>query len=1000
MLTWHLSMIDGGLWGLWGDTSDAPQGRKRPSKLDCLSRDALITRLHDLGITPAMDPHDPAQVPLWLIHDGRTPVASEAERANPAILSTLDLQQRPVPVLLFDSPRLLDLFTRLPLALPPDVGYGDSIAAARRWHQLALWTLANGLMLPDIDQDLWGSSFANWSPLLASPTLVDTLQTLADSQPGVLWAGIEAMGQGGLDGPSLFGITVDRLARHLLADQGWPRLTTAAASSTGGKWLKALAAADGELQVTAQSRAKLTDAIDTWQSQAEQTEPLSLLLQLSEPDTADGPWTLAYWLQSPSDPSLLVPTAALWESDGDWLQTLRLDKAKMPLLTDLAKAAKVVPAILTSLHEAEPTETTLSTAEASDFLLHAVPALLAMGIPVRVPPWWQTPAKPTMRLQVQSPAATAGMSLDALCAFRWDAALGGETISADDLAALAAAKQPLVHWHGRWVALQPDDIAKAAAWLKARPQQGQAGLVEAMRLQADAEAWADDEPVSCAGWIADVLSGSLSEALTPAPPPATLRAELRPYQQRGLDWLSFCDRLRIGACLADDMGLGKTVQVLALLARQQEAGEAGPTLLVCPMSVVGNWQREAARFVPSLRVYVHHGGSRESGKAFAARLTDTDLVITTYGLAVRDLPLLQAASWRRLVLDEAQHVKNPDSRQAKAVTTIAATTKVAMTGTPVENRLDELWSIMHVLNPGLLGPRHAFQERLATPIERERDAAAAERLKRLISPFVLRRLKSDPTIIADLPEKLEMKVLCNLTTEQASLYQAVLEDMLARLDELEPIARRGLILATMTKLKQICNHPALYLQDGSAIPHRSGKLTQLEDVLTDILAVGDRALIFTQFKGMGTMMQELVQRQFGLTVPFLHGGTSKAGRDAMVAAFQSAEGPPVLIISLKAGGVGLNLTAANHVIHVDRWWNPAVEAQATDRAYRIGQQRNVQVRQFVCLGTLEERIDQMLEAKKALADSIVGTGEAWLTELSTADLREVLALSQDAMMED
>jgi SNF2 family DNA or RNA helicase len=514
--------------------------------------------------------------------------------------------------------------------------------------------------------------------------------------------------------------------------------------------------------------------------------------------------------------------------------------------------------------------------------------------------------------------------------------------------------------------------------------------------------------VDADGWLGDLISGQADRRLEPMTTPAGFHGELRPYQERGLSWLSFLGGLGLGGVLADDMGLGKTIQLLSLIASESPAAPGtGPTLLICPMSLVGNWQREAARFTPDLRVHVHHGADRLEGEALATALSDADLVLTTYGVATRDQAALAEVSWARVVCDEAQNIKNHATKQARAVRGLPAAARIALTGTPVENRLHELWSIMEFANPGLLGPAEKFRKRYAVPIER-RDPQdpqgpaddAIQALRRITQPFVLRRLKTDKTIISDLPDKQEMKVFCNLTAEQASLYQATVTDMLSRIEEAtDDISRRGLVLATMAKLKQVCNHPAHLLGDGSRLPGRSGKLARLEEICDEIVAEGDKALCFTQYAEFGRMLQPHLAARLGCPVLFLHGGTPKKQRDAMVAQFGELDEPVLFLLSLKAGGTGLNLTAASHVIHVDRWWNPAVEDQATDRAFRIGQRRNVQVRKFVCVGTLEERIDAMIEDKKALAEQIVGTGESWLTELSAEDLRSVLTLTSDAVSE-
>jgi SNF2 family DNA or RNA helicase len=456
--------------------------------------------------------------------------------------------------------------------------------------------------------------------------------------------------------------------------------------------------------------------------------------------------------------------------------------------------------------------------------------------------------------------------------------------------------------------------------------------------------------------------------------------------------------------VANNILCHNTIQLITLLLHDREsangASQHSPTLLICPMSIVGNWHREVQRFAPSLKVMIHHGHERLSGEAFAQEAKQHDIVITTYALALRDKEHLSLIDWEYVVVDEAQNIKNESAKQTQAIKSINGTHKIALTGTPVENRLSELWSIMEFLNPGYLGSAKDFSGKFAVPIEKYHDADRAETLKKVIQPFVLRRLKTDKSIISDLPDKMEMKVYCNLTQEQASLYEAVVKEMMEKIEAADGIERKGLVLSTIMKLKQICNHPAHFVADGSSLPGRSGKLARLEEMLEEVLAAGDKALIFSQFAEMGGMLRQYLQETLGCEVLFLHGGTSKKQRDLMVQRFQSEQrGAPLFILSLKAGGVGLNLTAANHVFHFDRWWNPAVENQATDRAFRIGQTKNVQVHKFISVGTMEERIDQMIEQKKVLAESIVGAGENWLTELSTAQLKDLFALSREAVAE-
>ncbi|WP_410815638.1 SNF2-related protein [Micromonospora sp. 050-3] len=719
-----------------------------------------------------------------------------------------------------------------------------------------------------------------------------------------------------------------------------------------------------------------------------------------------GRWRLEFGLQAADEPGLHVDAGEIWRSP----QTLgglvgRTTSPQETLLAELGRASRLWPDLDAALRTAAPEAMDLDVEGAHRFLSAGAPVLHAAGFGVLLPSWWQRPsARLGARLRARSRTAPgtvggtdAGVGLDALVDYRWEIALGDQPLSAKELAALAETKTPLVRLRGRWVELDP---GRLAAGLRLLRSAGELTVADLLRLGlADGEATGELPvlEVTADGALGDLLAGAVERRLTPLDPPPGFRGTLRPYQQRGLAWLAFLRSLGLGGVLADDMGLGKTVQLLALLAG--DPPEAGPTLLVCPMSLVGNWQREAARFTPELRVHVHHGAERARGAEFTAAAHGADLVLTTYSVAARDAADLAGIDWHRVVVDEAQAIKNASTRQAEAVRALPARQRVAVTGTPVENRLADLWSIMQFANPGLLGPAATFRKRFAEPIERHGDAEAAERLRRITGPFVLRRLKTDSSIISDLPEKLEMEVLCNLTAEQAALYRVVVDDMLARIETSDGIERRGLVLATMTRLKQVCNHPAQLLRDGSPLEGRSGKLARLTEILEEVLAAGERALLFTQYAEFGAMLRGHLSARFGREVLFLHGGLGKAERDAMVQRFQSAEGPPLFVLSLKAGGTGLTLTAANHVVHVDRWWNPAVEDQATDRAFRIGQSRRVQVRKFVCAGTVEEKVAALIADKRSLAERVVGTGEQWITELSTGQLRDLFALEAGAVVE-
>jgi SNF2 family DNA or RNA helicase len=771
------------------------------------------------------------------------------------------------------------------------------------------------------------------------------------------------------------------------------------------RWVIALTAEDPALPDPRPAEAaELARALDGWLRAAHEANgPIRVCFRLMEPTLGDDDWWLDFALQSADDPSLYVPAADLWA--GGRMPGLPKNPDET-LLAGLGRAVRLFPSLHSSLRDAQPEGMRLSTGEAHEFLRQAAPLLQAAGFGVQLPAWAGRKAvglKLTTRAKssTSSPGAigSSGFGLDQLVEFRLDLVIGDGLVSAEELAELARLKVPLVRVRGQWVELD-DRQLKAALKAVGKRRDGELTVGDALQQIVDG---GDEElplvQVDADGVLGDLISGDAAERLTPVPVPAEFQGTLRPYQERGLSWLSFLAELGLGGILADDMGLGKTAQTLSLLLAERTAGRApvGPTLLICPMSLVSNWQKESARFAPTLRLYVHHGGSRRRDDEFLAAVADADLVITTYGTALRDLGALRSVDWGRVACDEAQAIKNSGTRQAQAVRAITARTRLALTGTPVENHLAELWSIMEFCNPGLLGPAKRFRRRFQEPIEVRGDADATAALKRATGPFVLRRLKTDKSIISDLPEKNEMKVWCTLTPEQATLYQAVVEDMMAVIADSEGIQRRGNVIAAMTKLKQVCNHPAHLLKDGSRLPGRSGKLARLEELAEEIIAEGDKALVFTQYAEFGTMLQPYLAGRLDRPVLWLHGGLAKAKRDELVERFQTDAEPMLFLLSLKAAGTGLNLTAANHVIHVDRWWNPAVEDQATDRAYRIGQSRDVQVRKFICVGTLEEKIDEMIERKKALASSVVGAGEDWVTDLSTDQLRDLFALDTAAV---
>ncbi|WP_054055594.1 DEAD/DEAH box helicase [Alloactinosynnema sp. L-07] len=1005
MLALHCLATAEGEVALWAEDSDlAPKrtGRSDRAHPFAVSTDVLTDRLgvaakaRTLPVLLPSHPSTPVDSPELV----RDPLAD-----HPKPRGAVTLRPWLVPVLGCDPGTLAAELSRL-IDHADDVRPGSSVRFVATVAALAEDLVDRGRVLPAIVAEPDGPA-ARWRPVLSG---VDAARfaRLRDSMPPVLRA--EQHESDLLDGRAaddvlrvLLDSLVDaavrvRLVDHPIAPPGGFR----AVEEASGALLHALVD-DPRIDADAGQVDLLTRQLDTWRSGAVSEAPVRTCLRLKSPAQAED-WEIEFLLQAADDPSVLIPAQQVW--DGESVLHRWVSRPQELLIADLARAGRIFPDLDTALRDSRPHGMKIDTEGAHRFLSHS-PALDQAGFGVLLPSWWRASSGLGLRLTTTSRGAAGTVTRNTvlgkneLVDYRWDLALGDLTLSEHEMKELAKAKVPLVKVRGQWVHLDQRRLAAGLAFLE-RSGTGQMTAGEVIDL-AGMPAEDDAFPVPVlgiggTGWLADLLSGAAEAKLEPVDPPAGFTALLRPYQRRGLAWLSFLDRLGLGACLADDMGLGKTVQLLALETASRTTPKP-PTLLVCPMSVVGNWQREAEKFAPRLRVHVHHGADRMSGVDLADAVADADLVITTYALAARDAAELAELTWDRIVLDEAQNIKNSASRQAQAVRALPARHRVALTGTPVENRLAELWSIMDFANPGLLGPLAKFRARYAVPVERYGDEDAAARLRRVTGPFVLRRLKTDPAIIDDLPDKIEMKQLCNLTTEQATLYRAVVDDMLTKIDESEGVQRKGLVLATMTKLKQVCNHPAQFLGDGSRVGGRSGKLARLEEILEEALAEGDRALCFTQFAGFGAMLVPYLSARFDTDVLFLHGGTPKKQRDAMVERFQAGDGPSIFLLSLKAGGTGLTLTAANHVIHLDRWWNPAVEDQATDRAFRIGQRRDVQVRKFVCIGTLEERIDKMIEQKKALAQLVVGAGEDWLTELSTAELRELVTLSAEAIGE-
>jgi SNF2 family DNA or RNA helicase len=784
-------------------------------------------------------------------------------------------------------------------------------------------------------------------------------------------------------------------------------------------WLQALGQEAGATLSAASS--SLETALTTWtaplqQRGLEQTQFRTCLV-LHPPPPGQSGWKLEYFLQAANDAEFLVSAPTIWNNPVERFnyRGRSIVRPQETLLMGLGLASRLYGLIEPSLQDARPQFCAISALQAYEFIKSVAWRLQDSGFGVVLPPSLTNQNGWANRLGLKIQAQTGKrkkadrLGMQSLLNFRWELSIGGQTLSKAEFDRLVALNAPLVEINGEWVELRPQDVRSAQAFFANRKDQTALSLEDALRISTGDTQTIDKLPV-----VSFEASGSLEElintingnrSLEPIATPQGFQGELRPYQSRGAGWLAFLEQWGLGACLADDMGLGKTIQLIAFLLHLKEQNSlTQPTLLVCPTSVLGNWEREVKKFGPSLKVFQYYGDKRPQGKALEKAVHQQDLVLTSYALVQRDLKNLQPIDWQGIVLDEAQNIKNSDAKQSQAVRQLNAEFRIALTGTPVENRLTELWAILDFLNPGYLGPKNFFQRRFATPIERYGDTASLQTLRSLVQPFILRRLKTDKDIIQDLPEKQEMTVFCGLTSEQASLYQRIVDKSLEEIEAAEGIQRKGIILALITKLKQICNHPGLFLKGEDApiaasFDSRSGKLKRLEEMLEEVVLEGDRALIFTQFAEWGKLLKAHLEKQLGRETLFLYGSTSKKQREEMIDRFQhDPQAPRVFILSLKAGGVGLNLTRANHVFHFDRWWNPAVENQATDRVFRIGQTRNVQVHKFVCNGTLEEKIHDLIESKKALAEQVVGAGENWLTELDTDQLRNLLLLDRSAII--
>ncbi len=710
------------------------------------------------------------------------------------------------------------------------------------------------------------------------------------------------------------------------------------------------------------------------------------VIDIGMPKPGKEKFTLRVKVEDKRDP--LTPILRLKEvfsADREELFSLPIEFVRQEVARQLTIAGEYVPILKKLLKHKGKKLANLSPSTLAEFLTRGQKICSLLGIRVMIPKELKQMAVPRLALAVKTAKGKEkGISyfnLDEMLEFSWQVSLGGFTLSAEEFSKLAESVAGVVKFRDQYLLLQPEEVNGILE--KLREPAPQLSAMETLQAAVTGEAaGAIFNPDQILQQLVDDLGTAREISL-----PSGLEADLRPYQQRGFNWLYNNTVRGLGSCLADDMGLGKTVQVIALIVKLKEEGWLEkPALVVCPTALISNWVKECKKFAPSLQVAIYHGSSR--------RLTTkgVELIVTSYGILRRDVAKFKRKKWGLVVIDEAQNIKNPESNQTKSVKSLAAKSYIAMSGTPVENRLVELWSIFDFINRGYLGRRQDFASRFALPIEKYRDGDKINKLQKATAPFLLRRLKSDGTIIKDLPPKVVKEEHCHLSKEQAALYQQVVESMMREIEKSGGIARKGLVFKLMTALKQICNHPAQYTKKGKVEKEHSGKAMKALTLLEQIVTAGEKALLFTQYREMGELLVRLIREELQVEVLFFHGGVSRQKRDEMVEKFQGEDSFPVMIVSLKAGGTGLNLTAATNVIHYDLWWNPAVEDQATDRTYRIGQSRTVMVHRLVSLGTFEERINEMMSAKRELAELAVAVGESSLSEMSNQELRELFKL--------
>jgi superfamily II DNA or RNA helicase len=867
---------------------------------------------------------------------------------------------------------------------------GGEIGASVRWlGRVAIWAVeltARGAMVPLLRarrrrsrnaKEANGSYSVRWTPALVDPS---RLASVSVRMPGAVLALDPSVDPRALTRSALTGM-VDAIgrdsARRIEVPAPPPRVRTANDITEAF-----LARLDGSaFDAPSRLGSEISARAERWVRSVTR-EHLPLIVRLDPPDRGDA-WHLAV-LAAGADGTLVPLEQAIADAGSE----------RGDIENEIVRLERMVPALLRP-GGARRGQVIVDQDEAWEMMTTTGPRLADAGFDVRVPALSRRRPTPTLRVFADASSSTV-VGANQLADVSWSALFDDVELSAADIARLAREARPLIHSGGRWVAIEKADLDAAAAALSERSSTTQLSGGEMLRLALGLEGTALAGGISVAGggWAADLLDAAANLSGEPAPAPAAFVGELREYQAEALTWLGFLDSVGLGGCLALDMGLGKTPTMLAHLLA---GAGSGPALVVAPPAVVGNWAAEATRFTPSLRIVVHHGINRAGADEVAAEVAGADVVITTYGTAVRDVEALAGVDWARVVLDEAQTIKNPANDTSQQLRRIPARSRVALTGTPIENGLGDLWAILDFTNPGLVGTRPQFIAHLTNDGNTTR-VAAEDALRALNGILVFRRTKAEPAIAAELPDRIDELDRCVMTTEQIGLYQAVLDKLVAGTDPPEgEEPRKGQILAAITALKQICNHPSAYQRDDRPLAGRSGKLARLEEIVATVFAAGERILIFTHFAEWGQRLAEHLTALTEIPIACYHGGLSRTLRDRVVEDFQSGEGPGALVLSLKAGGTGLNLTAASHVVLYDRWWNPAVEDQARDRAWRIGQTRTVISHRLICPGTVDERVEEVVAGKRRIADLVLPKSSS-LADLDSSQLRVALGIRPDSVL--